>query len=95
MNLDFSADPLFSWYVILLLVSGIALIAMSYFKTQSAGMRAFDAIVGVLFFGYGFYLAFVFEGGTYFLVFKAFILPVILVFQFFRSRWASNDARRS
>ena len=37
------------------------------------------------FFGYGIYLAFIFTGGTYFILFKAFILPVVLIVNFFRS----------
>lgn len=87
MNLDFTAEPLFSWYVLLLLVSGIAMVAIGAvnFGGLSGGWRAFNVIAGVAFVGYGIYLGFIFEGGSYFIFFKAFILPVAMIFNFARS----------
>ncbi|MFD9129184.1 hypothetical protein [Kitasatospora sp. NPDC059571] len=87
MNLDFSAEPLFSWYVVLLFVSGIAMIGIGAvnFGGLSTGWRIFNAVAGAGFVGYAFYLAFIFEGGSYILFFKAFILPVLMVINFVRS----------
>ncbi|MFJ1757847.1 hypothetical protein [Kitasatospora sp. NPDC088134] len=87
MNIDFSADPLFSWYVVLLLISGIAMVGIGAMNNSglSGGWRAFNAIAGVGFAGYAIYLGFIFEGGSYIIFFKAFILPVIMIVNFFRS----------
>ncbi|MFF2043318.1 hypothetical protein ACFVVX_23140 [Kitasatospora sp. NPDC058170] len=82
MNLDFSAEPLFSWYVVLLAVSGIAMVvlgAVNLGGSLSIGWRAINILAGVAFAGYAYYLAFVFEGGEYRLFFQAFILPVALI----------------
>ncbi len=87
MNLDFGAEPLFSWYVVLLCLSGIAMFVLSAIgrSGQSTGVRAFTALVGAAFLGYGVYLGFIFDGGSYLLIFKAFILPAILLFNFIRA----------
>ncbi|MFB7377863.1 hypothetical protein ACFC6U_28045 [Kitasatospora purpeofusca] len=81
MNLDFDVDPLFSWYVVLLAFSGIALLVIGAVNVGGlkAGWRALNVLVGLGFAGYAYYLAFVFEGGTYAIFFKAFILPVLLI----------------
>ncbi|GAA2840086.1 hypothetical protein RMN57_16200 [Kitasatospora sp. CM 4170] len=80
MNLDFSAEPLFSWYVVLLAVSGIAMVVLGAVSgSLSGGWRAVNVIAGLAFAGYAYYLAFVFEGGEYRLFFQAFILPVVLI----------------
>ncbi|MFF2656842.1 hypothetical protein ACFVUH_05705 [Kitasatospora sp. NPDC058032] len=81
MNLDFDADPLFSWYVVLLAVSGIALLVIGAVNLGGLkiGWRLLNLLAGLGFTGYAYYLAFVFEGGTYTLFFKAFILPVALI----------------
>ncbi|WP_152628001.1 hypothetical protein [Streptacidiphilus neutrinimicus] len=88
MNIDFSSSPGFSAYVVLLLVSGIAMLVIAALNSsgQTTGWRIFNAIVGVGFFGYGIYLGFVFTGGSYLILFKVFILPVALIVNFFRSR---------
>ncbi|MFC1444285.1 hypothetical protein ABUW04_39265 [Streptacidiphilus sp. N1-10] len=92
MNLDFSAQPLFSWYVVLLAVSGVAMVALAAARSGSTGMRVFNALVGVAFLGYAIYLAFIFEGGTYFIMFKAFILPVLLIANGIKSIAARRQA---
>ncbi|MCX4753182.1 hypothetical protein [Kitasatospora purpeofusca] len=81
MNLDFDVDPLFSWYVVLLAFSGIALLVIGAINVGGlkVGWRALNVLVGLGFTGYAYYLAFVFEGGTYAIFFKAFILPVLLI----------------
>lgn len=87
MNLDFSVDPLFSWYVVLLCLSGIAMVAISAIKAggQSAGWRALNALAGIGFLGYGIYLGIIFQGGSYLMFFQAFILPAAMIVNFVRS----------
>ncbi|MFF7454979.1 hypothetical protein [Kitasatospora sp. NPDC008115] len=81
MNLDFDVDPLFSWYVVLLAISGIALLVIGAVNLGGLkiGWRILNVLVGLGFTGYAYYLAFVFESGKYTLFFKAFILPVALI----------------
>ncbi|MGM9468243.1 hypothetical protein [Streptomyces murinus] len=87
MNLDFSAEPLFSWYVVLLFISGAAMLILGVVNAGglSKGWRAFNVIVGLGFMGYGIYLGCIFQGGTYIVFFKAFILPIMVIVNFFRS----------
>lgn len=94
MNLDFSADPLFSWYVVLLIISGIAMVGIGAvnFGGLSTGWRVFNVLAGVGFVGYGVYLGFVFEGGEYIIFLKAFILPVLMIVNFVRSLSARHKA---
>ncbi|WP_371501561.1 hypothetical protein OG871_32060 [Kitasatospora sp. NBC_00374] len=93
MNLDFTAEPLFSWYVVLLVVSGLIMMGLAAVKAgQGAGMRALNGIFGVGFLGYGIYLGFIFEGGSYLLFFKAFILPVVMIVKFVKDLTARPAA---
>ncbi|WP_174805553.1 hypothetical protein [Kitasatospora sp. MMS16-BH015] len=96
MNLDFSAEPLFSWYVLLLFVSGVAMLAIAAANTGalSTGWRIFNAVAGVGFVGYGVYLGFVFQGGSYIIFFKAFILPVVMIVNFCRGLAAKRTAQQ-
>ncbi len=94
MNFDFALEPLFSWYVVLLLLSGVAMFAMGCTNAarQSIGWRIFGAVAGVGFVGYGVYLGFLFEGGSYVIFFKAFIVPVVVIINFVRSLMANRQA---
>jgi len=87
VNIDFSLDPGFSIYVVLLMFSGLAMVLMAspMVKHSTAGVRALNALFGLGFLGYGFYLAFLFQGGGYLIFFKAFILPVLLIVRTIRS----------
>jgi hypothetical protein len=87
VNLDFGLDPVFSWYVVLLCISGVVMVGMAAVKSadQSSGSRALSVLAGLAFLGYGIYLGFIFDGGSYMMFFQAFILPVLLVFNFIRS----------
>ncbi|MGW4896959.1 hypothetical protein ACWEQL_32580 [Kitasatospora sp. NPDC004240] len=87
MNIDFDADPVFAWYVIMLFVSGLLMVAIALlpFGRLSNGLRAFNGVAGVCFAGYAYYLNFVFEGGHYAIFFYAFILPVMMIARFVRS----------
>ncbi|GHJ46501.1 hypothetical protein Cs7R123_38430 [Catellatospora sp. TT07R-123] len=79
MNIDFSLEPLFSTYVVLLLLSGVILLALTA-PESSKGARIANLLFGIGFLAYGLYLAFVFDGGSYLILFKAFIVPVALIF---------------
>lgn len=97
MNLDFSAQPLFSWYVVLLLVSGVAMVAIGVLNTGgalSAGWRAFNVLAGLGFVGYGIYLGFISQSGSYIIFFKAFILPVVLIGRWVRSLGARKNVQQ-
>jgi hypothetical protein len=94
VNLDFGLEPLFSWYVVLLCLSGVVMVALAAIKPggQSAGSRALSAVAGIGFLGYGIYLGFIFEGGSYMMFFQAFILPALLVVNFVRSLFTNHPA---
>jgi hypothetical protein len=87
VNIDFGLDPVFSWYVVLLCISGVVMVAMSAVKAvdQSHGSRALSVLAGLAFLGYGIYLGFIFGGGSYMMFFQAFVVPVLLVFNFVRA----------
>jgi hypothetical protein len=87
-NLDFAQHAAFSWYCLLLMFSGIVMLVISVLRNQSTQRRVIRAILGIGFFGYGFYLAFVFGGGSYIVFFQAFIVPVLLIVDTFRSQTA-------
>ncbi|MFE9429037.1 hypothetical protein ACFYNO_39515 [Kitasatospora sp. NPDC006697] len=93
VNLDFSGQPLFSWYVVFLLVSGVLMVGLGLIGNGlSNGWRAVNVIFGLGFLGYGIYLGFIFQGGTYMIFFKVFILPVALIV---RSIAAMNGRKRA
>ncbi|MFI5778627.1 hypothetical protein [Nocardia sp. NPDC051570] len=78
---------MFNWYVGLLAVSGIAMIAMATMKSgQSSTSRTINFIFGSVYLGYAGYLAFIFDGDSYWIFFQAFILPVLMAVNFFRTR---------
>jgi hypothetical protein len=83
MNIDFSADPGFSAYVLLLMACGIAMVVMASpaMRNSTLFLRVLNTVIGLGFFGYGFYLAFLFDGGSYVMFFQAFVLPVVLIFR--------------
>jgi hypothetical protein len=49
-------------------------------------------VAGIGFLGYGIYLGFMFEGGSYMMFFQAFILPALLVVNFVRSLFTNHPA---
>jgi hypothetical protein len=84
---------MFQTYTVMLIVSGALLVVVgSAVPGLSAGMRVLNAAIGVAFAGYGLYLAFVFDGGTYHIFFYAFFLPVLLLVNAFRSWGARRSA---
>jgi hypothetical protein len=95
VNIDFGLDPEFSWYVVLLCISGAAMLSIAAAKgfEQSDGARVVSALAGAGFLGYGLYLGFIFEGDSYWMFFQAFFLPVVLVVNFVRSVVARRAER--
>jgi hypothetical protein len=82
MNIDFSSRPGFSAYVLLLMFAGAVMVVLGtpvLARRASRGRRIVSAIIGIGFFGYGFYLAFLFKGGHYVIFFQAFIVPVLFI----------------
>ena len=81
MNIDFSARPGFSAYVVLLIASGLTMVVLASptVRRQSTLLRLLNGVAGVGFVIYGIYLGFFFRGGHYIIFFKAFILPVALI----------------
>jgi hypothetical protein len=91
-NLDFTNHAGFSWYCLFLLISGIAMLCMTGIPTQGKGTRIANLVFGIGFVCYAIYLIEIFDGGTYFIFFKAFILPVFLVIGTIKS---AADGRRA
>lgn len=78
---------MFNWYVGLLALSGVVMLAMAVVGNgQSSMSRSINGIFGAVYIGYAGYLAFLFDGGSYLIFFQAFILPVVLVVNYFRNR---------
>ena len=93
MNLNFSSHAMFSWYVVLLLVSGAIMLVLAAVRVgQKPAGRILNLIFGLGFLGYGIYLGFIFTGGTYIVFFKAFIVPVLLIVNAVRSSTARRRA---
>jgi hypothetical protein len=95
VNIDFSTDPGFSAYVLLLMFAGIVMLVMASptVKHSTTGLRALNALFGIGFLGYGFYLAFLFDGGGYIVFFQAFILPLLLIVRTVRGAMEARSQR--
>lgn len=92
MNLDFAVDPMFSSYVLLLILSGVALLALAALGNTALNLRLINAAVGIGFLGYGIYLLAFLEGGSYLMFYYAFVLPIVLAYRTFTSGKESQDA---
>lgn len=80
---------MFYIYVLFLIFSGIAMLVMAFVRADYAKRRqVVNFIFGAGFLIYGLYLLLVFNGGTYFMFIYAFVVPILLVVQFFRDRAA-------
>jgi hypothetical protein len=81
-------------YAVLLMVSGVLLLVVGgTLSGQSKGARILNLLVGLAFFGYGFYLEFLFGGGSYFVFFYAFVVPILLTINAFKARKAAQRGR--
>jgi hypothetical protein len=80
---------MFYVYVLFLIFSGIAMLVMAFVRADYAKRRrAVNFIFGAGFLIYGLYLLLAFNGGTYLMFYYAFVVPILLVVQFFRDRAA-------
>ncbi|GIH15090.1 hypothetical protein [Rugosimonospora africana] len=84
---------MFNAYTILLMLSGLLLVVLgAAVSGQGTGSRVLSILIGVAFFGYGFYLAFIFTGGEYRVFYYAFVVPFLVIFRIVSARRA-NKAR--
>jgi hypothetical protein len=85
---------LFYVYVLFLIASGVVMLAMGGIRAAYAKRRrVVNLILGAGFTIYGLYLLLFFHGGHYILFYYAFILPIVMVVQFFRDRSAYKTAQ--
>jgi hypothetical protein len=83
----------FNIYTILLMLSGVLLIVVgAAVPHQGTLMRLLNIVVGAGFFGYGFYLQFMFQGGSYRIFLYAFIGPIVLIARTVQARSANTRA---
>jgi hypothetical protein len=85
---------MFDVYVLFLILSGVAMLVMAFLKVGRARRRRiWSGILGAAFTIYGLYLLLFFQGGHYILFYYAFILPILMIVQFFRERSAYKAAQ--
>ncbi len=82
----------FLLYTLLLLLGGIAMIAVGIaVKEQGKGSRILNVVIGLAFFGYGFYLLFLFDGDSYRIFFYVFVLPILLIVRAVKARKEARE----
>jgi hypothetical protein len=87
---------MFLLYTLLLMLGGIAMIVIGLaIKEQGTGSRILNVVIGLAFFCYGFYLMFLFPGGSYRIFFYAFILPILLIVRAVKARKEAKEAREA
>jgi hypothetical protein len=80
---------MFNIYVLFLILSGAAMLVMAFVRVgRRMSRRIWSGILGALYLIYGLYLLLFFQGGHYILFYYAFIVPILLIAQFFRDRSA-------
>ncbi|MFC4144682.1 hypothetical protein ACFO0M_00260 [Micromonospora mangrovi] len=84
-------------YELLLMLGGIAMIVTGLaIREQGTGSRILNAVIGLAFFCYGFYLMFLAPVGTrYRIFFYAFILPILLIVRAVKARKEAKEAREA
>ncbi|MBO0823405.1 MAG: hypothetical protein J2P27_06040 [Actinobacteria bacterium] len=81
-------------YVLLLIITGIALLVMASVRSgQTKARKLWTAAFGAGVTIYGVYLLLFFPGGRYVIFYYVFILPITLIVDFFRSRAAPRSRR--
>jgi hypothetical protein len=90
---NFGVDTKLDIDIAALAISGLLLIFLGAagFGAQG-GARVLSLVVGVGLAGYAFYLNFVFTGGTYFMPIYAYVAPILVIINIFRSRNESKQA---
>jgi hypothetical protein len=88
------SEGAFQAYVIALGVSGLLLLlAAAIGFGATAGSRVISALVGLAFLGYGIYLEFIMPADqTFSMFYYAFIVPVVVLVNVFRSRKTKAQA---
>jgi predicted lipid-binding transport protein (Tim44 family) len=87
---------MFYIYALLLILSGIAMLVMALVRTDYAKRRqVVNFILGAGFTIYGLYLLLAFQGGHYVIFYYVFVLPILMIVQFFRDRTAARSRRPS
>ncbi|WBC01185.1 hypothetical protein [Micromonospora sp. WMMA1976] len=82
----------FLLYTLLLLLGGIAMIVVGVaVKEQGKGSRILNVVIGLAFFGYGFYLLFLFDGDSYRIFFYVFVLPILLIVRAVKARKEARE----
>jgi hypothetical protein len=88
-NLDFTDDAGFSAYCVALLVVSVIMFGLAaYSAARRTGTAAVitTTLVGLAGFGYAVYLIFMFKGGTYYVSYYVFILPVLITVRLLQGR---------
>lgn len=84
----------FHVYVLFLILSGIAMLVIASVRSgQAASRRIVNAVLGAGFTIYGLYLLIFFHGGHYLLFYYVFVLPILMIVQFFRD-WTAYRSQR-
>jgi predicted lipid-binding transport protein (Tim44 family) len=87
---------MFDLYAVMLMFSGALLIIIGAgVSGQSKVSRILNVVIGAAFFGYGFYLEFLFAGGSYRVFLYAFLAPILLIIQTFKARKQATAARQA
>lgn len=82
----------FLLYTLLLLLGGIAMVVVgAAVKEQGTGSRILNVVVGLAFFGYGFYLLFLHDGDSYRIFFYVFVLPILLIVRAVKARKEARE----
>ena len=86
-------DGVFLAYLAALVVSGVIMVVLAATGFGASGtlVRILNGLFGVGFLGYAVYLLFFFPGGDFPVFFYAFILPVIMLIQAFKTRAARPE----
>ena len=81
VNIDVSAEPLFFAYTVLLVLTGVGtmVFAVTGMRSEAVITRAVGGVVGLAMFGYGLYLAFVYTGTDYQILWQVFFAPFVLL----------------
>ncbi|MFG1660818.1 hypothetical protein ACGFIY_30195 [Micromonospora chersina] len=81
------------FYELLLILGGIAMVAIGIaIKEQSTGSRILNVVVGLAFFGYGFYLMFLAPVGYEYRIFiYVFVLPILLIVRAVKARKEARE----
>jgi hypothetical protein len=82
-------------YIGALAVSGFALLLVSALPIGTpSNTRVINVLLAAAMLGYAVYLLFLEQGGTVFIFWYVFVLPVVLVFRTFKSAKANREAKR-